>query len=572
MLRLLNRRLCLLLVTTTTVLAQSNRLTVPYGVTRTGTVLNSQLHPSLLDVDSPLTRILVIAAREADATAASSTATLLRSVMDVSAKWSTEFPEISVSVIASPYPDDPFDALGLTSEFPPTGSAYDDAVHPEAIYLWRWIGMLAPDVLIEVRAGQTQAWTKPTSNKMDFDFSASLSTSSEAAAGTLPAALANHAACDVATIPTLSLVATTHSDLVPLLKSLQQHPMRSAAREELSRRRNRSPLDVAQLLSRTHGHQLNEVAYIPALSLIARLRLGDLTGDASQRRDIERMVQPYYSGQKPSLPPNSNQSQQAGNLIFGELAAVTKDSRYVALLRQAADVGFDREGRNLEVMPSHSEMSDAIFLGTPLLAQTARLTGDSKYREMALRHLRFMVKLNRRPDGLHRHSPLNPEHTAWGRGNGFVALGLALTLSELPPDSAEFGEVLGIFREHLGSMLPHQDQLGMWHQVIDHPESYREFTVTCMTTMAIARGIRRGWFDRTRFEPVVQRAWRSIKQRIATDGGLVDVCTGTGKMKSLREYLDRPAILGRDDRGGAMALLLSTELACAEREAQLPSD
>jgi hypothetical protein len=47
---------------------------------------------------------------------------------------------------------------------------------------------------------------------------------------------------------------------------------------------------------------------------------------------------------------------------------------------------------------------------------------------------------------------------------------------------------------------------------------------------------------------------------------LVDVCTGTGKMKSLREYLDRPAILGRDGRGGAMALLVATEIAAWEAE------
>jgi unsaturated rhamnogalacturonyl hydrolase len=50
---------------------------------------------------------------------------------------------------------------------------------------------------------------------------------------------------------------------------------------------------------------------------------------------------------------------------------------------------------------------------------------------------------------------------------------------------------------------------------------------------------------------------------------LVAVCTGTGKMKSLREYLDRPAISGKDDRGGAMALLVSTELAFAEREGKV---
>ena len=51
-----------------------------------------------------------------------------------------------------------------------------------------------------------------------------------------------------------------------------------------------------------------------------------------------------------------------------------------------------------------------------------------------------------------------------------------------------------------------------------------------------------------------------LRTRIAADGSLVDVCTGTGKQKSLRDYYDRPAILGRDDRGGAMALMIATEM------------
>ena len=49
--------------------------------------------------------------------------------------------------------------------------------------------------------------------------------------------------------------------------------------------------------------------------------------------------------------------------------------------------------------------------------------------------------------------------------------------------------------------------------------------------------------------------------RVSPDGSLVDVCTGTGKQKSLRDYYDRTAILGPDPRGGAMALLIATEVA-----------
>jgi hypothetical protein len=46
------------------------------------------------------------------------------------------------------------------------------------------------------------------------------------------------------------------------------------------------------------------------------------------------------------------------------------------------------------------------------------------------------------------------------------------------------------------ALKKHQDPTGAWHQVIDHEESYREFTSTCMITFAIVRGLRRGWLDR----------------------------------------------------------------------------
>jgi hypothetical protein len=51
-----------------------------------------------------------------------------------------------------------------------------------------------------------------------------------------------------------------------------------------------------------------------------------------------------------------------------------------------------------------------------------------------------------------------------------------------------------------------------------------------------------------------------VNVRVASDGTLFDVCTGTGKQKSERDYYERPAIWGKDDRGGAMALLFATEM------------
>ena len=111
------------------------------------------------------------------------------------------------------------------------------------------------------------------------------------------------------------------------------------------------------------------------------------------------------------------------------------------------------------------------------------------------------------------------------------------------------------------ALVKHQDPTGAWHQVIDREESYRELTSTCMITFAMARGVDKGWLPRPRFQPVIDKAWYAIRTRVPPNGRLVDVCTGTGKQKNLREYYDRAAILGPDARGGAMALMVATELA-----------
>jgi hypothetical protein len=80
---------------------------------------------------------------------------------------------------------------------------------------------------------------------------------------------------------------------------------------------------------------------------------------------------------------------------------------------------------------------------------------------------------------------------------------------------------------------------------------------------AMLRGIRSGWLDKRDYQPLVDKAWYAVRTRAAPDGSLVDVCTGTGKQKTLRDYFDRPAILGPDPRGGAMALLFATEMLAA---------
>ncbi|HET9321427.1 MAG TPA: glycoside hydrolase family 88 protein, partial [Bryobacteraceae bacterium] len=203
------------------------------------------------------------------------------------------------------------------------------------------------------------------------------------------------------------------------------------------------------------------------------------------------------------------------------------------------------------------EMSDSVFMACPILSSAGKLTGQSKYFDMAARHLSFMQKLCLRPDGLYRHSPLN--EAAWGRGNAFPALGLAWTLSYFPREHPEFGRMLRAFQDHMATLARLQDDEGMWREVIDQRGSYNEYSATAMIATAMLRGIQYGWLDSAAYQPRVDRAWRAILARTGADGRLMDVCESTGKQKFLKDYLHRAAILDRDARGGAMALLFATE-------------
>jgi rhamnogalacturonyl hydrolase YesR len=119
-------------------------------------------------------------------------------------------------------------------------------------------------------------------------------------------------------------------------------------------------------------------------------------------------------------------------------------------------------------------------------------------------------------------------------------------------------QLLDVYRRHMRAIRDQQSPDGMWREVIDEPGSYREETATAMLLTAMARGLRRGWLDAS-YRSAVDRAWRALGAHVAEDGTVIDVCTSTGAGPTKRYYLDRAAVTGADDRGGAMALMAAME-------------
>jgi hypothetical protein len=339
----------------------------------------------------------------------------------------------------------------------------------------------------------------------------------------------------VLTATPMPSLAMALSGQVPVVTELPRKIAPSPLAVERARRLRRTPREVADEMAKVYGHELKDVVYIPAFAVIARHRLG---------ANVNDLLAPYLNGQKDSLA-KATSSHFSGHLVF----AAVGGGAAVGRVRAAADLAIAQRAM-------HNEMSDSVFMGCPLLARAGQLTGERRYYTAAADHLEFMQRLCLRPDGLYRHSPMN--EAAWGRGNAFPALGMALMIAALP--AAERAKPLADFRKLVDALLPHQTAQGMWRQVIDDRESYEEFSATAMIAAAMHQGLRQGWLKGAPYRRAVDRAWEGIKARTASDGKLMDVCESTGKQASLEDYRRRAAIWDRDPRGGAMALLLATEL------------
>ena len=353
--------------------------------------------------------------------------------------------------------------------------------------------------------------------------------------------------------------ADLEGELAKLWTLLAQAPddARSATRSALQTRVARSPLAVARILADVYGHELDPVIYTQGVAVSGRLRLAQLDPDgADPAADIEAIVAPYMSGAKPWFPAGGAGGANLAGLVWAdELAAATGNEKYADLLVQAADRYRSSHDNGVPTPSNPTYQVEDMFFTAAVLGRAFKLTGDEAYLNILTR---FLLDAGvQQADGLFWHDRRTPFY--WGRGNGFAALSYAETLTYLPDNHPQRAAVLAIHRRHLQALRGVQHRSGMWRQLIDGPGSYPEMTVTCMVGYALARGLRRGWLDADHRDPLL-RAWLGVAARIDDHGGLVDVCTGTGVQQSRRDYLDRPAIFGPDERGGALSLWFVTEM------------
>ena len=443
-------------------------------------------------------------------------------------------------------------ASPVTATFPPDNGYFDAAEQRETRYLWRWITMLGPDLVIEVRAGRSLEWR---TNALGAP---KQSEAPAAAADSLAGALGAASAAGLAGVAALQVSGPRAAVVEALREFLQVKVLAtpSPMRRALALRESRAPLGIARLLAARYPAS-PIMSYIPALSWSGALRLSKLTGESQYRDRAVAQMTPFLNGDKPAIAEPFLLTSLAGHQALFDLAEFESNAQADALARKAAD--FILAQKPEEVVRFATSWTDDMFMATSVLARAAKRSGDVRYADAVARLLTTYATTLQRADRVFMHAESGPH--AWGRGNGFAAFGLMEALTHIPESWPARPQVLDAFRRLMDGMRRQQAPDGSWHQVVDEPGTYREFTVTAMTVAAMARGMRLGWIDQS-FDAVVDRGWRAVASRVTETGELVDVCTGTGAGRNAtREYyLHRPAITGADDRGGAMALTAALEI------------
>ena len=203
--------------------------------------------------------------------------------------------------------------------------------------------------------------------------------------------------------------------------------------------------------------------------------------------------------------------------------------------------------------------ADDLYMSVPFLARMGKLTGDKKYFDFAVRQVKqFNRYIYDSTTGLYFHTFFNDENmngvARWGRCNGWVALAQVELLDNLPSNHPDRPELTKLLLRQIVGFSRYQDTSGMWHQLLDKPESYLESSVTAMFVYAVAKAVNEGWISK-RFITIAQNGWEALSRKVTADGQIPDICIGTSVEEDIRYYYNRPKEL--NDTHGLGAFLMA---------------
>jgi unsaturated rhamnogalacturonyl hydrolase len=305
------------------------------------------------------------------------------------------------------------------------------------------------------------------------------------------------------------------------------------------------------------------ITYPEAVAWYGALTFAQASGDKDLTARLIRRFDPLLGSEANLVPP----ANHVDNTVFGavpfQIYIETKDQKYLDLGKQIVDEQW--KDPTADGLSSQTRFwIDDMYMITIVEVQAYRATGDAKYLDRAGLEMSAYLDKLQQPNGLFYHAPDVPFF--WGRGDGWVAAGMAEMLRSLPANHPQRARILEGYRKMMASLLRYQGKDGMWRQLLDHPEAWPETSCTAMFTFAMITGVKNGWLDEKTYGRAARKGWLGLLKYLNADGDLSNVCEGTGKKNDLAYYLARARNMG-DLHGQAPMMWCATELMRGKDEA-----
>ena len=284
------------------------------------------------------------------------------------------------------------------------------------------------------------------------------------------------------------------------------------------------------------------VIYPEACAWSGSLTVAQLTGDTNlQARLVQKFADLEQPGDTNRISPKAHVDDRVFGIVPLEIFMQTKDGKFLALGKDLADAQWAKTTPD-GITAEARYWIDDMFMITALQAQAFRATRDTKYLDRAALAMSAYLDKLQQPNGLFFHGTDAPLY--WGRGDGWVAAGMAELLRSLPENHPQRARIMAGYKKMMPALLKYQGDDGLWRQLLDHPESWVETSGSAMFTFAFVTGVKNGWLAEKPYAPAARKAWLALTGYLNEDANIREVCVGTGKGKTVEHYLKRPRVTG----------------------------
>lgn len=208
---------------------------------------------------------------------------------------------------------------------------------------------------------------------------------------------------------------------------------------------------------------------------------------------------------------------------------------------------------------------DTLFMVVLFLSKMGVKYDNQAWKDEAIHQFYLHIKyLFNQEESLFYHGyDFENEHNFseahWCRGNSWFTLAVPEFIEtmkgQLSPESYE--RIVQTYKSQVDKLVELQSENGLWHTLLDDPDSYTEVSGSSAITAGILKGIRYGLLNPS-YKEVCRKAVEAILANIAKDGTVLNVSAGTAIGREKEDY--KKIIIAPTAYGQALAMVLLSEV------------